>query len=160
MIEELIEEWDGLVELSEEEEMFVDPRPGEVSINRLKVNNFLLQIRELDPDAIFVERNGGSIRDIGGSGFFEAWFIDKEKQERIETYFDYEYGYYALRCSLSKIYFIEGTHPGFLVDLLVDMFENEGKYFILRIKTPKIGNEPLDHSWRIPKHLIPLRRRR
>jgi hypothetical protein len=160
MIKEFIEEWDGLVELSEEEEIFADPRPEEVLIDRLKVNNFLLRIRESNPEFIFIERNGGSVRDVGGSGFFEAWFINRERQQRIQTHFNYEYGYYALRSSLSKIYFTEDTHPGFMVELLVDIFENEGKYFIFRIKTPKIGNDPLDYSWRIPRQLDLLRLRR
>jgi hypothetical protein len=154
MSKDFKEEWDGLVELSEEEEKFENPEIEKVAIERLPSDKFLSRIKIQRPEVIFISRNGGSINDVGGNGQFEAWFIDKDKERRVETCFNYEYGYYALRHSLSKISFFEETNPDFLCDLLIDIFEHEGKYFIFRIKTLKIGGEPLDFSWRIPQYLI------
>lgn len=145
-------EWEGKIELSDEEEKFAYAEAKNTPISRLGGHRFLSLLKNKRPDVIFIVNNGGFIEDIGGSGQFEVWFIDKDENRRIETYFCYDYGYLSLSYSSSK--FILTDRAKFLELLLMNIFRKKEKYSIYRIKTLKINGQPLDFSWRIPWYLI------
>lgn len=157
MIKNYKEEWEGKIELSDEEDKFTDAEMEDISIVRLGNHRFLSLLRKKRPDVIFIVNNGGFIEDIGGSGYFEVWFIDKDENRRIESYFGYDYGRLSLSYSSSK--FILTNKARFLELLLMDIFRDARKYSIYRIKTLKINGQPLDFSWRIPWYLINLEER-
>lgn len=153
MIENYREEWEGKIELSDEEEKFAYAEMENIPIARFGNHRFLSLLRDRKPDVVFITNSGGFIEDVGGSGHFEVWFIDKDERRRVETYFCYDYGYLSLSYSSSKFIF---THrPRFLEVLLMDIFRDPKKYSIYRIKTLKVNGQPLDFSWRIPWYLIP-----
>ncbi len=153
-IENYKEEWQGKIELSDEEEKFVYAEVEDIPIARFGSHRFLSLLKDRKPDVIFIVNNGGFIEDIGGSGQFEVWFIDKDENRKVETYFCYDYGYLSLSYSSSK--FILTDRARFLESLLMDIFRKRENYSIYRIKTLKINGLPLDFSWRIPWYLIDI----